>query len=636
MKNMKLMLFAVAAIAATSCAKEIAPEKPQTGMPELIPMTFTAGAEDVESKVALQQDGLTLHWEATDMISVFDGASNNQFTTTEAGASVDFTGGVTATADNYYALYPYQKDARFELDANADNRPTIYAEVPTVQTAVAGSVPSNAFIAVAKSVNTNYFNFSSICGYIKYTLNQDNVESITFSGNNNESITGQVKIYFNADGTANQTYVSGAMKPTVTLTGDLKNGETYYAAIRPTSFSKGLTVSILYKDGTRSYKTTNVAPSEGVRENVVMKFVAPPTYDTTAPSDNFLAYIHGYDLTIGSTIFNINDENALKYSLLTAASTGTDLSASISGNNKNGIYFLSQNENCNFLIASNTAVILSSDIILVSRDSNSPVTISNSNKKYIALRGGSWYSKDISYILEGTEGYVFNLTSDTTTDSKAIVFDRCKIANIAGTFITFNDTESVANIEFNSCDLAFMDSNDYKGFIHSGKIQTFPRICLTNNIFYCKDENDRPLGFVTTGNASVTDFTFVQNTVVGLYPNTSYQYYNNFKSVSKASLGKNYFEVPKYKEYVVDKYCRIINAGTYPTAENITVEAPKGCCQYDTTYGTANTLKGFGGTITDNTVDAQYNCGMNVRDISITIDWEKKTFVCSGGYGAVR
>ena len=633
MKNMKLMLFAVAAIAATSCAKEIAPEKPQTGMPELIPMTFTAGAEDVESKVALQQDGLTLHWEATDKISVFDGASNNQFTTTEAGASVDFTGGVTATADNYYALYPYQKDARFELDANADNRPTIYAEVPTVQTAVAGSVPSNAFIAVAKSVNTNYFNFSSICGYIKYTLNQDNVESITFSGNNNESITGPVKIYFNADGTANQTYVSGAMKPTVTLTGDLKNGETYYAAIRPTSFSKGLTVSILYKDGTRSYKTTNVAPSEGVRENVVMKFVAPPTYYTTVPSDNFLAYIHGYDLTIGSTTFNINDENALKYSLITAASTGTDLSGSISGNNKSGIYFLSQNANSNFLF--NSTVILTSDIILVNRDSNSQVTISNSSNKYVALRGGSWYSKDISYTLNGGEGYLFNMTGNTTDpDTKAIVFEGCKIENIAGTFITFNDTEVVSKIEFNSCDIAFKSATDYKGFINSGQTQIFPQISFTNNIFYCTE--DRPLGFVTAGNATVNDFSFVQNTIVKLYPNTSYQYYNNFKSVNKVSLGKNYFEVPKYKEYVVDKYCRIINAGTYPTAENITMQLPKGCCQYDATNGTANALKGFGGIITDNTADAQYNCGMNVSGISITIDWDKKTFVCSGGYGAVR
>ena len=62
MKKMKFMLFAVAAIAAASCAKEIAPETPQTGVQGLIPMTFTAGAEDVESRVALQQDGMTLHW----------------------------------------------------------------------------------------------------------------------------------------------------------------------------------------------------------------------------------------------------------------------------------------------------------------------------------------------------------------------------------------------------------------------------------------------------------------------------------------------------------------------------------------------------------------------------------------------
>lgn len=230
MKTMKLMLCAVTVIAAASCAKEIAPENNQDNTtPELnlIPMTFTAGADEVESKVALQQDGITLYWEATDQINVFDGSETPlpAFTASGSGASTNFTGGVVnPEAETYYALYPYQADASYGLDENAENRPTIYAEVPAIQTAVAGSVPSDAFIAVGRSDDSNYFRFSTICGFIKFTLNQDNVESITFSGNNNESLTGKVKIYFNADGTPNQTYVSGAMKPTVTLTGDLQNG----------------------------------------------------------------------------------------------------------------------------------------------------------------------------------------------------------------------------------------------------------------------------------------------------------------------------------------------------------------------------------------------------------------------------
>ncbi len=50
MKSMKFMLFAVAAIATASCAKEIAPETPETGAQGLISMTFTAGTEEIESK----------------------------------------------------------------------------------------------------------------------------------------------------------------------------------------------------------------------------------------------------------------------------------------------------------------------------------------------------------------------------------------------------------------------------------------------------------------------------------------------------------------------------------------------------------------------------------------------------------
>ena len=163
MKKINFVLTAVAAIATVSCVKEIAVENTPVN---LIPMTFTAGSDNVDTKIALQEDQLTLHWENTDQIKVFDNSGTDlpAFTTTGSGASVDFTGQVASETGPFYALYPYQKDATFGLDADKDNRPTIYAEVPTVQNAVAGNVPSNAFIAVAKSDDSNNFSFSSICG----------------------------------------------------------------------------------------------------------------------------------------------------------------------------------------------------------------------------------------------------------------------------------------------------------------------------------------------------------------------------------------------------------------------------------------------------------------------------------------
>ena len=562
MKKMKFMLFAVAAIAAASCAKEIAPETPQAGVQGLIPMTFTAGTEDIESKVALQQDGMTLHWESTDMISVFDGAANNQFTTTGSGASAEFTGGVTATADTYYALYPYQASATYGLDESAENRPTIYAEVPAVQTAVAGSVPSNAFVAVAKSDNTNRFKFNTICGYIKYTLNQDNVESITFSGNNNESITGKVKIYFNEDGTPNQTYVSGGMMPTVTLTGDLKNGETYYAAIRPTSFTKGMTVSILYKDGTRSHMTTETAPAEGVKANVVMNFIAPPSYLTNAPSDNFIAYIHGYDLGFpaGATY----DEVVL---LEASAADGSSKLLSNMKGNKNRVLFLTAAEGSSFTLESVAG--MDKHIALVGRYNGVKPTIVSKN--VIRTKAGSFLMKNITVdVSKLTANYLFN-HDNGTADYGQFVIDGCWFKGVfknlwqnAGAIqYSYNKYIFKNNkVEITANDIAIF--NFYKP-AKSADVE------VVNNIFYAAADADGnatdKTGFKVVNHTAAADVStglvldnivLNNNSFVNVYFN-KYGYVSANK-ITKAEVKSNLLSVPNYVSVAGTNYWGILFA----------------------------------------------------------------------------
>ena len=568
MKKMKFMLFAVAAIAAASCAKEIAPETPQNGTEGLIPMTFTAGTDNVESKVALQENGVTLHWESSDQISVFDGTANNKFTTTGSGASADFTGTVNPAATEFYALYPYQEDASFGLDESAENRATIYAEVPAVQTAVAGSVPSDAFVAVAKSDNSNNFAFTTICGYIKYTLNQDNVQSITFSGNNNESITGKVKIYFNEDGTANQTYVSGAMKPTVTLTGDLQNGKTYYAAIRPTSFTKGLTVSILYKDGTRSYMTTGVAPAEGVKANVVMNFVAPSAYETTAPSDNFLAYIHGYDLGFpaGATY----DEAVLLEA--SAADGSSKLLSNLKGN-KNRVIFLTAAEGSNFSIESVAG--MDKDIAVIGRNNDAMPTIKVSN--YFRNKHGSFFMKnviiDASGLASANISYVFN-HSNATADYGEIIIDGCWFKKL-GKAIWQNAGAlqySVKKFTFKNNKVE-ITANDVALFNFYRPV-TKADIHVENNVFYAAaningetvEEVDRT-GFKVVSHTAAADVSvgleldkivLNNNTFVNVYFNK--QGYINANKINFAEVKSNLISVPNYVSIVGTNYWGILFA----------------------------------------------------------------------------
>ena len=84
-KTIRFMLYAAATAVTVSCAEEIIPDNSQNNnSSELVPMTFMAGAEDSATKVVLQEDRKTIHWESTDKIKVFDGTSNDlpAFTTT--------------------------------------------------------------------------------------------------------------------------------------------------------------------------------------------------------------------------------------------------------------------------------------------------------------------------------------------------------------------------------------------------------------------------------------------------------------------------------------------------------------------------------------------------------------------------
>lgn len=313
MKKINFMLFAVAAIAAVSCAKEILPEDNQDGTNpevELIPMSFTAGSEtadvpesesavkpqSVSTRATLQNDETTIWWQAGDQINVFDasGTVYEPFTTGEGGASVTFEG-MAGKAEGYYALYPYQADAKMEGEF-------IYATLPNVQQAVEGSFDPKAFVSVAKSDANGNFSFKNVLALVKFTMPEgENASSVTlYPHKQNENLTGGLKISFDENGLPKQTYVSGKMHKTVTLKGDLKSGRTYYFVIRTgVPFEEGFTIAI---DG-RKYRTSNAKPPRTPVRNMVMN-LPEFTVKEGLPKDLYMAYQLGFDLNIGGQRFD--------------------------------------------------------------------------------------------------------------------------------------------------------------------------------------------------------------------------------------------------------------------------------------------------------------------------------------------
>lgn len=500
MKKMRFVLFAVAAMAAASCAKELAPEngKENTPAANLVPMTFTAGTE--ATKVALQEDGKTLHWEATDQLKVFDGVSNElpAFTTTESGASVTFAGQVSDGATGpFYALYPYQAAATFGASTitTAEYGDVITATVPAEQTAVAGGVPANAFIAAAVSDNKDNFTFKTICGFIKFQLSEEDAAgavAVSISGNDLAAIAGDVEIFFSKAGAEafGQDYVRGATKDYVTLTGSFKADTDYYFAIRSNKFASGFTMTIKYEDGSCKHVTTTQAAPQTISRNMVMN-IGKPVFKAGLPSNQYIAWQHGASLNIAGTEYSKEKNGAA--TLIKAA---TNIS-------KPGVYFVNPG-----FTATVTANINS--IVLIGTDPSNRATIAvNKAFKPTGSNPIAIANADVTY---ANTNQLFQLSADTDK----ITFENCSFKNIQHTFINGGNDFKVDIVSIKDCEIQIVGSNKGSSYIYYSKNTTEHSLFnIVNCVFYYRlaDGKTDLIDFkVCQSGGTIKDVNVVQNT----------------------------------------------------------------------------------------------------------------------------
>lgn len=234
------MILAAAFVAFASCTKEAAPEL--TPANEL---SFSATASDC-AKTVLADNVKTL-WTPGDEISVFDGVANNKFTTNIAeNAAVAQFDGTAASAEEYYALYPY--NAAASLSGNA-----ISTTLPAAQTAVEGNYDSAAALLVAKT-STNALNFSPVASFLKITTSEA-VASIKVTANAGENLAGDCVL-----SVAETIGVTGGSAATAELGGEsaLQAG-TYYVAVLPATYTKGLTVTLVSESGAVILKNSSAS-----------------------------------------------------------------------------------------------------------------------------------------------------------------------------------------------------------------------------------------------------------------------------------------------------------------------------------------------------------------------------------------
>ena len=453
---MKTNLKLITLLLAVSCVKapNVEPNQQESEY-EYTPMTFRAETENV-TRVSLGDDKVTLSWQQYDQIKIFDGSSAqlDPFVSTVSGTATDFVGNVVNAKGPFYALYPYQQEATMDHANGAIN-----AELPAVQKAVAGSVPSEAFIAVAKAVD-GVLTFKSVLGYIRFTLNDNNaanIVSMTLSGNNGEELTGGLKITFDSNGNASDQSVSGNVHNYVTLTGPFVNGKDYIFAIREQqSFTNGVTISVLYKDGTRRYissksnfvdEETNNSIAFGPNMVLNISELAVSDMKSTRPTDRYIAYLHGWDLTIAGETYNMakNGEPIL-------VKAPADIKNQIHGNNADKMIFLDSSESEACTLGS-IADITGGTLALVGRYGSKPSKFTPVG--YMKLLGGALVMSNLeiemSHMINPNDGkrysYMINLSQGGTSDVKALHVENCRILNLGNCFLYHSDNNTSYSIE---------------------------------------------------------------------------------------------------------------------------------------------------------------------------------------------
>lgn len=311
MKKIYSFMVAALAIAAVSCNKEVSPVETPVGE------TVVFSAEMDATKTIL--NGNKSEWVAGDKITIHNGTKGYEFSTTEAGAKVDFTyTGDDFEGTKFMAAYP----AAIEADVEAK---TVKANIPTYQSSVDNSYNPAAAVAVAYTENASLA-FKNATSLIKFTVKGNNVKGLIFYGNNGEAVSGDVVVTLDAENAVESvvcqetTITENEVTETKLITWAklwantdnwcFKEGTTYYLAVAPQNFEKGFSFE-LEIDGVGNKVVKTVDTEKELKPNTIynigeLEYVAP-----AVPEQNWGVvgtFTNGWDVAKAVAMTAISDK----------------------------------------------------------------------------------------------------------------------------------------------------------------------------------------------------------------------------------------------------------------------------------------------------------------------------------------
>ena len=212
----------------------------------------------IETRTTRQEDG-SVFWNPADEISLFFMRGENggyKFTSqnTEVAEIAEFAGsisGITGGGENltedayFWAVYPYSKE-------NACENNSLITRLPDKQQGLADTFADDLFITVARSLGVK-MGFKNVCGGFKFCVSQSGIRSVTLRGNNDEKLSGKVRVAFNESNIPEVTeIIDGQSEITLTAPngGELEVGKFYHIVALPTAMESGFTMAFHKTDNT--------------------------------------------------------------------------------------------------------------------------------------------------------------------------------------------------------------------------------------------------------------------------------------------------------------------------------------------------------------------------------------------------
>lgn len=245
------MLGAFAAMAVVSCQKN---DIQQDSSKTITLLTATSG--EMDTKTSIDDESLDISWSSGDEINVFFGASESSlFVTENSGEVAQFkgqisvvTGGGDGLTDDtsLWGIYPYDS-------GNTCDGTSVTLTLPATQTAAENTFANGLFPQIARSRNF-YMSFYNLCGCFRFSVSNNDITSVTLSGNAQEAVAGKVKVSMETT-PAVEEHITQETVITMNAPdgGCFKPGVNYYLVVFPHTFKNGLTLTYYKKDSQASY-----------------------------------------------------------------------------------------------------------------------------------------------------------------------------------------------------------------------------------------------------------------------------------------------------------------------------------------------------------------------------------------------